>query len=108
LQLSARGDRRPRRRQAGIGGYEVTFIVRGANLDAIRKNGITLIAMNGEQHVARDVVATDRYDQVGAQDIVVLAMKAHQVEAVAADVPKLFGPETVVVTCKTDPVLVLP
>ena len=81
-----------------LAGYEVTFIVRGANLDAIRKNGITLIAMNGEQHVARDVVATDRYDQVGAQDIVVLAMKAHQVEAVAADVPKLFGPETVVVT----------
>jgi len=81
-----------------LAGYEVTFIVRGANLDAMRKNGITLIAMNGEQHVARDVVATDRYDQVGAQDIVVLAMKAHQVEAVAADVPKLFGPETVVVT----------
>src|SRR5882724_3021782 len=81
-----------------LAGYEVTFIVRGANLDAIRKNGIRLIAMNGEQHVARDVVATDRYDQVGAQDIVVLAMKAHQVEAVAHDVPKLFGPETVVVT----------
>ena len=30
--------------------------------------------------------------------IVVLAVKAHQLSAVAADVPKLFGPDTVVVT----------
>jgi len=81
-----------------LAGYEVTFLVRGANLDAIRKNGIKLIAINGEEHVARNVAATDRYDQVGPQDIVILAMKAHQVEAVAKDVPKLFGPETVVVT----------
>ena len=29
--------------------------------------------------------------------MVVLALKAHQVEAVAPDVPKLFGPNTVVV-----------
>jgi len=29
---------------------------------------------------------------------VILAMKAHQVEAIVNDVPKLFGPETVVVT----------
>src|ERR1700712_940008 len=48
--------------------------------------------------IARDVVATDRYDRVGPQDIVILAMKAHQLEAVALDVPKLFGPDTVVVT----------
>jgi len=33
----------------------------------------------------------------GPQDVVVLAMKAHQVEAVAPKVPKLFGPDTVVV-----------
>jgi 2-dehydropantoate 2-reductase len=30
--------------------------------------------------------------------MVILAMKAHQVEAVANDVPKLYGPDTVVVT----------
>ena len=42
--------------------------------------------------------ATDRYDEAGPQDIVILAMKAHQVEAVASEVPKLFGPDTVVVT----------
>jgi 2-dehydropantoate 2-reductase len=81
-----------------LAGEDVTFIVRSANLDAIGKNGIKLISAEGEEQVARNVKATDRYDEAGPQDIVVLAMKAHQVEAVANDVPKLFGPETVVVT----------
>ena len=81
-----------------LAGEDVTFIVRGANLDAIRKNGIELITTDGQKHVARNVSATDDYDRAGPQDIVILAMKAHQVEAVANDVPKLFGPDTVVVT----------
>jgi 2-dehydropantoate 2-reductase len=81
-----------------LSGENVTFLVRGANLDAIRSNGIKLITSDGLAQVARDVAATDRYEQAGPQDIVILALKAHQVEAVANDVPKLFGPETVVVT----------
>jgi 2-dehydropantoate 2-reductase len=81
-----------------LAGEDVTFMVRGRNLDAIRTNGMKLTTTDGEQHVARNVTATDHYDRPGPQDIVVLAMKAHQVEAVANDVPKLFGPDTVVVT----------
>jgi 2-dehydropantoate 2-reductase len=81
-----------------LAGEDVTFIVRGKNFDAIATNGFKLIGADGVEQVARNVKATDRYDQAGPQDIVILAMKAHQVEAVANDVPKLFGPETVVVT----------
>lgn len=81
-----------------LAGEDVTFIVRGANLEAIRRDGFTLIAADGEQQVARNVKATNDYAAAGPQDIVILAMKAHQVEAVAADVHKLFGLETVVVT----------
>jgi 2-dehydropantoate 2-reductase len=81
-----------------LAGEDVTFMVRGANLDAIRNNGIKLISAEGDEQVARNVKATNNYAEAGPQDIVVLAMKAHQVEAVANDVPKLFGPETVVVT----------
>ncbi len=81
-----------------LAGEDVTFIVRGKNLDAIATNGFKLIGADGSEQVARNVKATDRYDQAGPQDIVILAMKAHQVEAVANDVPKLFGPDTVVVT----------
>ena len=81
-----------------LAGEDVTFIVRGDNLAAIGERGMRLIANDGSQQIARNVVATDRYDQAGPQDVVILAMKAHQLEAVALDVPKLFGPQTVVVT----------
>jgi 2-dehydropantoate 2-reductase len=81
-----------------LAGEELTFIVRGANLEAIRANGMKLVMADGCEHVARNVKATNDYGATGAQDIVILAMKAHQVEAVAESVPLLFGPETVVVT----------
>ena len=81
-----------------LAGEQVTFIVRGANLEAIRNNGITLIEHDGERKVTRQVSATNDYAAAGPQDLVILAMKAHQVEAVAADLPKLLGPETVIVT----------
>ena len=81
-----------------LAGEDLTFIVRGANLAAIRERGLRLIMADGTEHLAADVRATDNYDEAGPQDLVVLATKAHQVEAVARDVPKLFGPETAVVT----------
>lgn len=81
-----------------LAGEDVTFIVRGANLKAIQSNGFKLIAADGTEQIARNVRATDRYDEAGPQDMVILAMKAHQLEAVASDTPTLFGPETIVVT----------
>ena len=81
-----------------LAGEDVTFLVRGANLQAIRTQGMTLVTHDGEQHVARNVKATNDYAEAGVQDIVVLATKAHQVEAVAGELPKLLGPDTVIVT----------
>ena len=81
-----------------LAGEDVTFVVRGANLDAISKNGVKLIAHDGVEQVATNVRASNNYDAVGVQDMVILAMKAQQVEAVAGDLPKLLGPETMVVT----------
>jgi 2-dehydropantoate 2-reductase len=81
-----------------LAGEDVTCIVRGANLEAIRKNGMKLIMEDGTEHVATNVKATNNYDEAGPQDLIVLALKAHQVEAVANDLPKLFGPDTMVVT----------
>ena len=81
-----------------LAGEDVTFIVRGANLTAIRSNGMNLILADGTEQVATNVRATNDYAEAGPQDLVILAMKAHQVEAVARDVPKLFRPDTVVVT----------
>lgn len=81
-----------------LAGEDVTFMVRGANLDAIRKNGMKLVMHDGTEQVASKVKATHDYAQAGPQDLVILAMKAHQVESVAGDLPRLFGPDTAVVT----------
>lgn len=80
-----------------LAGEEVSFLVRGANLEAIRRNGIKLVEADGTEKVSRDVVATNDYGEVGPVDVVVLAMKAHQVEAVLPDLPKLLGPQTVII-----------
>jgi 2-dehydropantoate 2-reductase len=80
-----------------LAGEDVTFIARGANLEALRSRGIRLVAADGSEQVVAKVQATDDYGAAGAQDVVILAMKAHQVEAVAPQVPKLFGSDTVVV-----------
>ncbi len=80
-----------------LAGDDVTFIARGANLQALRSRGIRLISADGREEAVASVKATDDYAAAGAQDLVILAMKAHQVEAVALEVPKLFGPDTVVV-----------
>ena len=79
-------------------GYDVTFMVRGANLEAIRRGGVRLIASDGREVAVRAVRASNDYAAVGAQDVVVLAVKAHQLADVAADAARLIGPETVVVT----------
>ncbi len=81
-----------------LAGEDVTFMVRGANLRAIQANGMKLIMQDGTEHIASNVKASNDYAQAGLQDLVILAVKAHQVAAVANDVPKLFGPGTAVVT----------
>jgi 2-dehydropantoate 2-reductase len=80
-----------------LSGQEVTFIARGANLQALRANGVRMISSDGKEEVARNVRATNDYTEAGPQDLIVLTIKAHQVEAVAPGVPKMFGADTVVV-----------
>jgi 2-dehydropantoate 2-reductase len=80
-----------------LAGEEVTFLVRGANLKAIQNNGIKLIQADGRELVARNVRASNDYRAAGVHDVVVLGMKAHQLDAVAESVPLLCGLETVVV-----------
>jgi 2-dehydropantoate 2-reductase len=81
-----------------LAGEDVTFIVRGANLEAIRKNGMKLIMEDGTEQVATNVKATNNYADAGPQDVIVLALKAHQLAAVANALPALYGPDTAVVT----------
>lgn len=79
-------------------GEEVSVVARGAHLAVIRDRGLTL-RMEGAEQAVR-VTATDRPDDLGPQDLVILAMKAHQVAPVVAGVKALLGPDTVLLTAQ--------
>lgn len=80
-------------------GETVTVIVRGPHLQAVRADGMKLL-VNGTEHVAH-LAATDRIHEVGSrQDLVILALKAHQLGGIAPDLKALLGPQTVLVTAQ--------
>lgn len=80
-----------------LSGHDLSVIARGPHLKAIREHGLKLI-QEGEELVARDIVATDRLAELPPQDVVILGLKAHQIESVVADLPGLFGPDTILIT----------
>ncbi len=77
-------------------GEEVTVVARGVHLAAIRDRGLRL-REEGAEEVAW-VRATDRVAEIGPQDVIALAVKAHQVAPIAAEVGKAAGPGTTIVT----------
>lgn len=81
-----------------LAGEAVTAIDQGAHLAAIRKSGLTLVRKDGGEDVARNLNATGDIRQAGPHEVVILALKAHQIGPVAKDLRCLFGPDTPVVT----------
>ncbi len=77
--------------------HEVSVVARGPHLQAIRKHGLRLIAADGEELIARNLNLTDRIDTLGKQDIVILAVKAHQVAPIVHALPALFHDKSVLV-----------
>ncbi len=81
-----------------LAGHDVTLILRGANLAAVQAHGLRLIEDNGSELLAHPIRATSVIAEAGPQDVVILALKAHQVAAVAADLAALMQDNTRVVT----------
>jgi 2-dehydropantoate 2-reductase len=80
-------------------GEDASVIARGPHLAAIKANGLKLIEEDGREIVAC-VKATDKIAEAGVQDLVILGMKAHQVEAVVVDLKQLYGQDTMVLTAQ--------
>ncbi len=83
---------------ARVPGIEVSVIARGAHLAAIRRNGLAL-RIDGTTRTAR-MAATDDPADLGPQDVVIVALKAHQAWEVADQMAPLLGPHTSVLTCQ--------
>jgi 2-dehydropantoate 2-reductase len=82
--------------ELALAGHAVCAIARGAHLEAMRRDGLRLI-VDGRERVARFPVS-DAPAEFGAQDCVIVALKAHQANASADQMLPLFGPETSVLT----------
>jgi 2-dehydropantoate 2-reductase len=78
-------------------GHAVSVVARGPHLATIREHGLRLIEAEQER-VATSLVATDMIRELGTQDVVLLGLKAHQVEPVVDDLLTLIGPDSVLVT----------
>ena len=74
------------------GGAQVSVVTRGAHLQAIRANGLTVEAADGTIHAHPE--ATDDPSRLGPQDAVVVTVKAPALPSVAAAIAPLLGPET--------------
>ena len=79
-------------------GHEVTLILRGANLAAVQQNGLKLIEEDGSELLVKPIKATSVMADAGIQDVVILTLKAHQVAAIAAELPALMHAGTRIVT----------
>jgi 2-dehydropantoate 2-reductase len=91
----------------GVGGYfgarlaaageDVTFLARGAHLEAMLEGGLQIESPNGAIRLPK-VQATDRPQAVGPVDVVLFTVKMYDVDASAATLQPLIGPDTVVIT----------
>ena len=80
---------------AASGRAEVSALARGATLQALREHGWRL--QRGETLVQAPVAAASASaDELGVQDLVVVAVKGPALAAVAASIGPLVGPETIV------------
>ena len=91
----------------GVGGYfggrlaaageDVTFLARGAHLTAMQQDGLHIASPLGDVHLPK-VQATDRPQAIGPVDVVLFTVKLYDVDASAATLAPLIGPDTVVIT----------
>ncbi|RLP26058.1 2-dehydropantoate 2-reductase [Mesorhizobium sp. YM1C-6-2] len=81
---------------AAAGRVDLSVLARGAHLDAMRGSGLRLIEDGVEKTVP--VKAASDADELGTQDYVVLALKAHSVGPALSQFAPLIGENTAVVT----------
>jgi 2-dehydropantoate 2-reductase len=75
-------------------GHDVSVIARGAHLAAINANGLTL--REGEKTLTANLRASENPDELGAQDVVLVTVKATGLAGIAATLAPLIGPRTLV------------
>ncbi len=91
----------------GVGGYfgvrlaqagnAVTFIARGKHLEAIQKNGLQLKSPKGD-YLVFPAKATANISEVTDIDLILVCVKAWQLEAAAKEIKKVLNEKTMVIS----------
>lgn len=79
-------------------GHHVSFIARGAHLDAMRRDGLKVISAGCGDVTVKPVHATDDPGTVGVPDVIVIAVKLWDTEAAGRAVLPMIGPGTLVIS----------
>ena len=79
-------------------GHDVSVVARGANLTAIREHGLRIRTLATGEVAAFKVRAASNPQELGAQDCVIVTVKAQSLPEAARAMPALAGPDTTLVT----------
>ena len=77
-------------------GAPLNVVARGATLDVLQRDGLSLV--RGDQRTRVPVHAVAHPAELGVQDLVIVAVKAPSLASVAAQIGPLIGPDTLVLT----------
>ncbi|MBX2806452.1 MAG: 2-dehydropantoate 2-reductase [Hyphomicrobiales bacterium] len=80
-------------------GTATSMVLQGSDLDAVKQAGLKIRSGGNEEKF--EIPATSNPSDIGAQDCVILAMKAHESWAAAEQLAPLLGPDTMVVTIQS-------
>ena len=78
-----------------LAGHDVSCVMRGPHLAAVKKNGLTLRV--GDNEFPAKVRASDDPATLGPQDLVISTLKANALESLVTGLPPLLGDDTAVV-----------
>jgi 2-dehydropantoate 2-reductase len=78
-----------------LSGHDVSCVMRGPHLEAVKKNGLTLRV--GDNEFPARVHASDDPAALGPQDLVISTLKANALESLVTGLPPLLGDDTGVV-----------
>lgn len=91
----------------GVGGYfgarlteageNVTFVARGAHLEAIKSRGLTVYSALGDMHL-KDVQCTENTRDIGHADIVMIAVKLWATDEAIQTAKPLLGKNTGIIS----------
>jgi 2-dehydropantoate 2-reductase len=77
-------------------GADVTFLARGAHLEALRSRGLTLHSFRGDLQLPRVNASGDPH-AIGPVDIVLFTVKLYDADTATTLLPPLIGPDTAVI-----------